>query len=291
MDNDRILWSSPKKRVQKLSSSSTGQSTTTSDRKSKIQSESILDDTNYDLVAQLEFSPEVAAIMSTYEAAGLALGSDPAEKHGKLLRSTVQSAPDSSSTSKPSSHQATSTTISSIEAPHSLPLSTVALKDRPQFEAKKAEPVSLSSSVAMGSSPSGPTSLSLSAGVKDVSPAHWSYNGVSFLPACYSSHHPSSSSSSISFSSFTPTVRPIPCTPLNPWYLSNGKMHSNRYVILCLSVLSRTIACLDLSYDYESFEDSSLSHVSSTILICIIACHRLTKTIFNNTFYSALFFL
>jgi hypothetical protein len=223
MDNEKVLWASPKKRVQKLSA---GQSTTTSDRKSKIQADSNLEDTNYDLVAQLEFSPEVAALMSTYEAAGLALGSDPTEKHGKLLHSTVQSAPDSSSISKPSSHQPSGSTISSIEATHSLP--TLALKERSQFETKKAEPVSVSSSVVKGSS----TSLSLSSGVTEKSPAHWSYNGVSFLPACYSAHHPSSSSSSISFSSFTPTVRPIPCTPLNPWYLSNGKTHSHINIYL-----------------------------------------------------------
>jgi hypothetical protein len=218
MDNEKVLWASPKKRVQKLTA---GQSTTTSDRKSKIQADSNLDDTNYDLVAQLEFSPEVAALMSTYEAAGLALGNDTTEKHGKLLRCTVPA-------SKPSSHKAPGSAISSIEATHSLP--TVALNERTQFETKKAEPISVSSSVAKGSCISGPTalSLSLSSGVTEKSPAHWSYNGVSFLPACYSAYHPSSSSSSssISFSSFTPTVRPIPCTPLNPWYLSNGKTHS-----------------------------------------------------------------
>ena len=244
MDNERILWASPKKRVRQSSGASTGQSTTTSARKNKIQAETNLEDTNYDVVAQLEFSPEVAALMSSYEeAAGLAICSDQIEKQGKLLRSSAQSGQDSTSTSKSSSHIAIGTITSGIESANlsPIPLPYFAPNERPLFDST----TSTSGAVTLGSALSGPASLSLSSGatatasststssasasvsvgVADKYPAHWSYNGVSFLPACYSSHHPSSSSSSsssISFSSFTPTVRPIPCTPLNPWYLSNG---------------------------------------------------------------------
>lgn len=231
MDNERVLWASPRKRVQKLSATFTGQSTTTSDRRSKNQSESNLDDTNYDLVAQLEFSPEVATLMSTYEAAELATGSDATEKHGKPYSSSVQSAPDLTSASKSCNYQATGTPIGNIEATHLIPI--VALRDRPQSETKKTDPVSVSTSgsVAAGPSLSGQTSLPFSAGQTDKSTPHWIYNGLFSLSDPYSANHPPySSSSSTLFTSFTPTVRPIPCTPLNPWYLSNGATLKDRYI-------------------------------------------------------------
>ena len=54
-------------------------------------------------------------------------------------------------------------------------------------------------------------------------PNHWSYIGVSFQSAILASSCPTSSAS-IDPASFL--SNPIPCSPLSPWYLSNGEFWS-----------------------------------------------------------------
>ena len=215
-----MLWSSPRKRIR---------------RDPKILANDKFDgddnhDTNADTSSStgikicskedLEFSPEVAALMSSYSL----IGKESLDSQSKKVDDDSER---SSNPLKSKKHEVTQKVLKQGRSPgHSSEHGSVPVKESPAKPTvqkanvrKRTHTETASESVVCTSAVATTTASA------DTTPAYWGYTGTSFVfsnPSFPPSNASATASSSAEESTEFNYSAPIQCTPLNPWYLSNG---------------------------------------------------------------------
>ena len=218
MDDEVVLWSSPRKRIRRGPGRLLNDKPHGDDYLDTNADTSSSTETKLCSKEDLEFSPEVAALMSAY---GLSV-KESLDSHNKKVESdsdkssnplvskiheVSQRTPNQGTSSGNSSGHGSVPVCESVFQPA---VHKANARKRTHTEAA-SESVVCTSSVASNSKSA------------DTTPAYWSYTGTSFVYS-HPNLPPRNASASVSAQDSTEFnyFAPIQCTPLNPWYLSNG---------------------------------------------------------------------